>query len=46
MGTGRFLREHVARRQIVAAEPRYGKLVYGLRNVDEGFVLKLYDASV
>src|SRR3954453_19761144 len=37
MGTGRFLREHVPGVQIVAAEPRYGELVYGLRNVEEGF---------
>jgi [CysO sulfur-carrier protein]-thiocarboxylate-dependent cysteine synthase len=46
MGTGRFLRENVADIQIIAAEPRYGELVYGLRNVDEGFVPELYDASV
>jgi cysteine synthase B len=46
MGTGRFLREHVPGVQIVAAEPRYGELVYGLRNVDEGFVPELYDPSV
>src|SRR5689334_4262458 len=38
MGTGRFLREKVPGVQIVAAEPRYGELVYGLRNMDEGFV--------
>src|SRR6266436_4664766 len=46
MGTGRFLRERVPDISIVAAEPRYGELVYGLRNVDEGFVPELYDASV
>ncbi len=46
MGTGRFLREHVPGVEIVAAEPRYGELVYGLRNIDEGFVPELYDASV
>ena len=46
MGTGRFLREHVPDIEIVAAEPRYGELVYGLRNIDEGFVPELYDASV
>ena len=46
MGTGRYLREHVPDVQIVAAEPRYGELVYGLRNIDEGFVPELYDASV
>ncbi|GAA0978355.1 cysteine synthase [Acrocarpospora macrocephala] len=46
MGVGRFLRERVPGVQIVAAEPRYGELVYGLRNVDEGFIPELYDASV
>ena len=46
MGCGRFLREHVPGIQIIAAEPRYGELVYGLRNLDEGFVPELYDASV
>ncbi len=46
MGTGRFLREHVPGVEIVAAEPRYGELVYGLRNIDEGFVPELYDESV
>jgi cysteine synthase len=46
MGTGRFLRERVPGISIVAAEPRYGELVYGLRNIDEGFVPELYDESV
>ena len=46
MGVGRFLKEKVPGVRIVAAEPRYGDLVYGLRNVDEGFVPELYDASV
>ncbi|WP_440071792.1 PLP-dependent cysteine synthase family protein [Streptosporangium sp. OZ121] len=46
MGVGRFLREHVPDVKIVAAEPRYGELVYGLRNVDEGFIPELYDADV
>jgi cysteine synthase len=46
MGAGRFLRENVPGVQIVAAEPRYGELVYGLRNLDEGFVPELYDESV
>jgi [CysO sulfur-carrier protein]-thiocarboxylate-dependent cysteine synthase len=46
VGTGRFLREHVPGVQIVAAEPRYGELVYGLRNLSEGFVPELYDESV
>ncbi|MER7361439.1 PLP-dependent cysteine synthase family protein [Nonomuraea wenchangensis] len=46
MGVGRFLREQVPDVRIVAAEPRYGELVYGLRNVDEGFIPELYDESV
>lgn len=46
MGAGRYLREHKPDVQIVAAEPRYGELVYGLRNLDEGFVPELYDESV
>ena len=46
MGAGRFLRERVPDISIVAAEPRYGELVYGLRNLDEGFVPELYDESV
>ena len=45
MGTGRYLREHVPDVRIIAAEPRYGELVYGLRNIDEGFVPELYDGS-
>ena len=46
MGCGRFLREKVPGISIVAAEPRYGELVYGLRNLDEGFVPELYDPSI
>ncbi|MDH6707105.1 cysteine synthase [Kitasatospora sp. MAA19] len=46
MGVGRFLREKVPGVRIVAAEPRYDDLVYGLRNLDEGFVPELYDAEV
>ena len=46
MGTGRYLREKVPDISIIAAEPRYGELVYGLRNIDEGFVPELYDDSV
>ncbi|MBV9485382.1 MAG: pyridoxal-phosphate dependent enzyme, partial [Frankiaceae bacterium] len=46
MGVGRFLREKAPGVKIVAAEPRYGELVYGLRNIDEGFIPELYDASV
>jgi len=46
MGTGRYLRERVPGVRIIAAEPRYGELVYGLRNIDEGFVPELYDPTV
>ncbi|WP_062203854.1 PLP-dependent cysteine synthase family protein [Streptomyces sp. NBRC 109706] len=46
MGVGRYLREQRPGVEIVAAEPRYDDLVYGLRNLDEGFVPELYDDSV
>ena len=46
MGVGRYLREHRPEVKIVAAEPRYGDLVYGLRNLDEGFVPEIYDESL
>ncbi|MFC0113722.1 PLP-dependent cysteine synthase family protein [Kibdelosporangium aridum] len=46
VGVGRYFREHKPGVQIIAAEPRYGELVYGLRNLDEGFVPELYDPSV
>lgn len=46
MGVSRFFREAKPDVRIVAAEPRYGELVYGLRNLDEGFVPELYDASL
>jgi [CysO sulfur-carrier protein]-thiocarboxylate-dependent cysteine synthase len=46
MGVGRFLRETKPGVEIVAAEPRYGDEVYGLRNIDEGFVPELYDDAI
>ena len=46
MGVGRYFRDHKPDVQIVAAEPRYGEVVYGLRNIDEGFIPELYDASL
>ena len=45
MGVGRFFAETKPSVKIVAAEPRYGELVYGLRNIDEGFVPELYDPA-
>ncbi len=51
MGCARRIKEHNPNAQIVAAEPEYGELVYGLRNIDEGFVppvldLKLLDRRI
>jgi cysteine synthase len=46
MGCGRRIREHNPSAQIVAAEPEYGELVYGLRNLDEGFIPEIIDLSV
>jgi cysteine synthase B len=46
MGVSRFLKEHRPDVQVIAAEPRYGELVYGLRNIDEGFVPELYDPAL
>ena len=46
MGVGRFFRDNAPSVRVVAAEPRYGDVVYGLRNLDEGFVPELYDASL
>ena len=43
MGIGRFFADKKPDVKIIAAEPRYGELVYGLRNLDEGFVPELYD---
>src|SRR5690606_8759260 len=46
MGVSRFFRRAKPDVRIVAAEPRYGELVYGLRNLDEGFVPEPYDADL
>ena len=46
MGVGRYFRDHKPEVEIIAAEPRYGELVYGLRNIDEGFIPELYDADL
>jgi cysteine synthase B len=46
MGVSRYLREHKPGVQVIAAEPRYGELVYGLRNIDEGFIPELYDPAL
>ncbi|RCW42905.1 cysteine synthase B [Halopolyspora algeriensis] len=46
VGVGNYLHDQKPGMQVVAAEPRYGELVYGLRNLDEGFVPELYDENV
>jgi [CysO sulfur-carrier protein]-thiocarboxylate-dependent cysteine synthase len=46
MGVGRYLKEQKPGVQIVAAEPEFGDLVYGLRNLDEGFVPPIFDPDL
>jgi [CysO sulfur-carrier protein]-thiocarboxylate-dependent cysteine synthase len=46
VGVGRYLKEQNPQLQVVAAEPEYGDLVYGLRNLDEGFVPPIFDDGV
>jgi [CysO sulfur-carrier protein]-thiocarboxylate-dependent cysteine synthase len=46
VGVGRYLKEQNPRVQVVAAEPEYGDLVYGLRNLDEGFVPPIFEEAV
>jgi [CysO sulfur-carrier protein]-thiocarboxylate-dependent cysteine synthase len=46
VGVGRYLKEQNPAVQVVAAEPEYGDLVYGLRNLDEGFVPPIFDEAV
>ncbi len=45
-GVGRRLKEHDPAIRVFAAEPEYGELVYGLRNLDEGFVPPVLDQAV
>jgi len=45
-GCGRRLKEHDPAIKVFAAEPEYGDLVYGLRNIDEGFIPPVLDTSV
>ena len=46
VGVGRYLKEQNPAVRVVAAEPEYGDLVYGLRNLDEGFVPPIFDERV
>jgi [CysO sulfur-carrier protein]-thiocarboxylate-dependent cysteine synthase len=45
-GVGRRLKQHDPSTKVFAAEPEYGDLVYGLRNLDEGYVPEVLDQSV
>jgi [CysO sulfur-carrier protein]-thiocarboxylate-dependent cysteine synthase len=45
-GVGRRLKAWNPEVKIYAAEPEYGDLVYGLRNLDEGYVPEVLDQSV
>ena len=45
-GVGRRLKEHNPDIKVFAAEPEYGDLVYGLRNIDEGFIPPVLDQDV
>ncbi|GGI08024.1 PLP-dependent cysteine synthase family protein [Egicoccus halophilus] len=45
-GVGRRLKRHDPDIKVFAAEPEYGDLVYGLRNLDEGYVPEVLDQSV
>jgi cysteine synthase len=45
-GCGRRFKEHDPAIRVFAAEPEYGDLVYGLRNIDEGFIPPVLDQSV
>ena len=46
MGVGKFLKERKPGVKVVAVEPPAGELVQGLRNLDDGFVPPIFDASV
>jgi [CysO sulfur-carrier protein]-thiocarboxylate-dependent cysteine synthase len=46
MGNSRRLKEHDPNIKVVAAEPELGELVYGLRNLDEGYIPPLFDPDL
>ena len=45
-GVGRRLKRWTPEVKVFAAEPEYGDLVYGLRNLDEGYVPEVLDLTV
>ena len=46
MGNARRLKEHDPDTMIVAAEPRQGELVQGLRSLDDGFIPPIIDINM
>ena len=45
-GAGKRLKQYDPSIKVYAAEPEYGDLVYGLRNLDEGYVPEVLDIDV
>ena len=45
-GAGKRLKQHDPSIRVYAAEPESGDLVYGLRNLDEGYVPEVLDVDV
>ncbi len=45
-GVGRRLKQHNPDVKVYAAEPEYGDTVYGLRNLDEGYVPEVLDQDI
>lgn len=43
MGVGKRLKEHNPDIRIVAAEPKLGELVYGLRSLEQGYIPPIFD---
>ena len=43
MGVGKRLKEHDPAIKIVAAEPKLGELVYGLRSLEQGYIPPIFD---
>lgn len=46
MGVGRRLHEHDRRTQVIAAEPKPGDAIMGLRSLDAGYVPPILDTSL
>ena len=43
MGVGKRLKEHNPDVKIIAAEPKLGELVYGLRSLEDGYIPPIFD---